>query len=79
MNQDPEYRKLKGEGNCKNKPIHRQRKGTLQDVIRPVHADCQEAFERLKIPSSFSVQLIVDDDVSLSSNEGDVDVSDIEA
>ena len=39
--------KLKGVGLCKNTPIKKQRKSTIQSVLRPIHPDCQEAFTSL--------------------------------
>jgi hypothetical protein len=39
------YMKVKGEGDCKNKPKKNQRKDTLS--LPPIHPDCVEAFHRL--------------------------------
>jgi hypothetical protein len=39
------YPKQRGDGNCKNKPVAKQRKDTLR--MKPMHPDCTVAYERL--------------------------------
>jgi hypothetical protein len=86
LNGDPDWIKLKGVGVCKNKPVVRQRKSTIQSVIRPLHPDCQPAFDRLLgksiilDPSVNLDNLVVheheveeDDDNSTSSDVSDID------
>jgi hypothetical protein len=47
LHDDPRYQKLNGKGALKNKAINRQRKATIQSVQRPIHPDCEEAFNIL--------------------------------
>ena len=51
---------MKGEGELKRKAKVRQRKQNISEVIRPIHADCNEAFRKL-----------IDQDMELIENEND--------
>ena len=62
--------KLKGEGFCKNTPISRQRKSTIQYVIRPIHPDCQEAFDSLS-RADYGIEIEIEDLDNVVVHEND--------
>lgn len=54
---DLNWEKRKGGGICKMKPRLRQRKDTNMSVIRPIHPDCQAAFDSL---SAVAINQVID-------------------
>ena len=74
---DPAYQKLKGEGQYKNKPRPRQRKETLEKVLRPVHPDCMDAYRILT--ANGGVVHVDIDEISESSADEDTDDGDCDS